>query len=123
MRTLLSAVSLVGAMGLSSVSPGIEFEFYKLTSAHAPNPGNELYPNQPGPTAISNDWVGNPNLSYTVDGVTVTASATYNGNPAVAMQDRESPWSATRGALWHGDPRFARLETAAGYGVSSLRGE
>lgn len=98
MRTFLSAVTLIGAIGLSPVSQGIEFEFYKLTSSHAPNPGDELYPNQPGPTAVSNDWVGNPNLSYTVDGLTVTASGTYNGNPAIAMQDREKPWSDTRGA-------------------------
>lgn len=99
MKSLLLFVSLL-ALSATSVTQAVTFKFYALTSSGtAPFvPPGELFPVPGSGTSISNDWVGDPNLTYLVDGLGVTASAEYMGAPAIAMQDRESDWSDTKGA-------------------------
>jgi len=81
-------------LAASHSASAISFDFYKLDS---PIGGGDFLPDA-GAVLIEKDFVGTPNLSYTVGTLNVIASAKYNGDTAWAVQDKTTGWTDERGA-------------------------
>ncbi|MDQ8187386.1 hypothetical protein [Pelagicoccus sp. SDUM812002] len=93
MKTIPSFLFAIAALGAVSSVGAISFDFYKLDK---PNGAGDFLPIDGFFNA--DDMVGSPTLTYVNEGLSVTASATYNGNAAVAVQDSTAGWSDLRGA-------------------------
>lgn len=93
MKTIAKSLIAVAAFGAVSSVNAISFDFYKLDK---PNGAGDFLPIDGFSNA--DDKVGSPNLTYTQDGLSVTASATANGNAAYAVQDSTKGWTELKGA-------------------------
>lgn len=93
MKTIAKSIIAVAALGAVSSVNAVSFDFYKLGM---PNGAGDFLPTNGFSNA--SDMVGSPNLTYTKDGLSVTASATANGQMAYAVQDSTAGYSELKGA-------------------------
>ena len=107
MKTLsILALSAVAGLSVSAA----QFDFYKLGAS---NPANDFMPIG-SYFVIANDNVSSSvptsfggTLNYKSDGITVSASGTYNGGVASVVQDRENGWTSSKRAglgVYHKNP-------------------
>ncbi|MDQ8200797.1 VPDSG-CTERM sorting domain-containing protein [Pelagicoccus enzymogenes] len=95
MKKILRILGAAAILGATASASALSFDFYKLDKAN--NPVTDFLPSSPYVTS-SNDALGDPLLQYTVDGVVVTATATFNGAAAHAVQDSTKDWDDVHGA-------------------------
>lgn len=91
MKILPTLLLTAAAIGAVSSASAISFDFYKLG-----NGAGDFLPTD-GVSKFG-DMVGEPNLTYVQDGLSVTASAMFNGKAAFAVQDSTAGWSELNGA-------------------------
>jgi hypothetical protein len=101
MRNSTTKSLLLGTFLSAIVLPlgAAQFDFYKLgngASDFLPTNGIVVYNDIVSSNVDAGIFSGN--LTFVKDGITATATATYNGNVAAVVQDRETNWTSSKGA-------------------------